>query len=414
MSRNRHCGSIPIGSALLLALSCSAAFAQTPQAWITQPGRTHNLHSPAAIRSVVIAPQLQHLHAQSDMRQLQLPLPDGSSVLASVQRVQHRDHDRLSWFGHIAGDPDSHVVLTREGEHLAGFISNSTGIFEISPAAGGTVLMQHDSSRFPECGGAPLPPPELQSSTGTGTATQSQHSPQPDGATVQMDALIVFSPGAVANLGGTQQAHAFAQSAVDLANLTYTNSNMVARLHLAGVRFTTRADSGNSGTDLSWLRGNTEVAAWRNETGADMVGMISEFSNSCGQGYLMTTNSASFATSAFQVSARSCAIGNLTYPHEHGHNMGFAHNPEDSGSAVTPYAYAHWHNGQYRTVMSYANPCTSGCTRRPYFSNPDILFSGLPTGVEEERDNARAGDLTAPTIANFRAPAQVLHRDGFE
>lgn len=63
--------------------------------------------------------------------------------------------------------------------------------------------------------------------------------------------------------------------------------------------------------------------------------------------------------------------------------------------------------------MSYSNPCTSGCTRRPYFSNPNVSFNGAATGVENQRDNARAGTNTAPIVAAFRAP-QIIFANGFE
>ena len=62
------------------------------------------------------------------------------------------------------------------------------------------------------------------------------------------------------------------------------------------------------------------------------------------------------------VTARSCAIGNLSYAHEHGHNLGFAHNPENGGGAAYADAYGHYVSGNYRTVMSYSNPCVGGCT----------------------------------------------------
>jgi hypothetical protein len=82
--------------------------------------------------------------------------------------------------------------------------------------------------------------------------------------------------------------------------------------------------------------------------------------------------------------------------------MGSHHNPENGGSAIFPYSYGHYVNGSYRTVMSYVDPCTSGCTRRPYFSNPNVLFAGVPTGVTNARDNARSINNTADVIANYQ------------
>jgi len=43
------------------------------------------------------------------------------------------------------------------------------------------------------------------------------------------------------------------------------------------------------------------------------------------------------------------------------------------------------------------------CPRILNFSNPDVFYNGLPTGILNQRDNAQTGDLTAPIIAAFRA-----------
>jgi hypothetical protein len=43
------------------------------------------------------------------------------------------------------------------------------------------------------------------------------------------------------------------------------------------------------------------------------------------------------------------------------------------------------------------------CPRVLHFSNPDVFYNGVPTGVLNQRDNAQTGDLTAAIVANFRA-----------
>jgi len=133
----------------------------------------------------------------------------------------------------------------------------------------------------------------------------------------------------------------------------------------------------------------------------------------------MTSVSPNFASSAFQVTARTCAVGNLTYAHEHGHNMGMAHNPENGGAAAHPFAYGHWNNSaatqdeRFRTVLSYSNPCTTAnCIRRPYFSNPQVQYMGQPTGIADQRDNARNMELVTDTVANWRI--KTILRNGFD
>jgi len=59
-------------------------------------------------------------------------------------------------------------------------------------------------------------------------------------------------------------------------------------------------------------------------------------------------------------------------------------------------------------VMSYVDPCPSGCTRVAYFSNPNVIFNGAPTGINNARDNARSINNTADTIAGYRYSGSSL------
>ena len=85
--------------------------------------------------------------------------------------------------------------------------------------------------------------------------------------------------------------------------------------------------------------------------------------------------------------------------------MGMEHDPASAGispsGASYPWSFGHNVNGSFRTIMSY-NVCTISCPRILHFSNPDVLYNGTPTGIEDQRDNAHTGDLIAPIVANFR------------
>lgn len=104
--------------------------------------------------------------------------------------------------------------------------------------------------------------------------------------------------------------------------------------------------------------------------------------------------------------------GNNTFTHEFGHLIGMWHNPENSpgpGSSVVPfdYGYGHYWTGagpNFRTVMSYGNPCgASGCPRIMYWSNPDLDWgpNNISLGTAT-RDNARVAVEQQNTIAGFQ------------
>ena len=166
-------------------------------------------------------------------------------------------------------------------------------------------------------------------------------------------------------------------------------------------------DAGDLGIDLSWVSGDATVAALRDQYGADMVSLIVENgAGFCGMGYVQRSVGPGFASSAFQVTARSCAVGNLSLAHEHGHNLGMEHDPANGpapSSASYPWSFGHYVSGVYRTVMSYPSPC--GCSRVAYFSNPNVIYSGSPTGLVDQRDNARTANSTVSIVAAFRPKA---------
>jgi hypothetical protein len=116
----------------------------------------------------------------------------------------------------------------------------------------------------------------------------------------------------------------------------------------------------------------------------------------------MTSLSPSFASSAFSVVHHSCATGYYSLAHEIGHNQGAHHDlANGSGETVFPYAHGYQDPGNaFRTVMAY--DCVGGCTRKDYFSNPEVLYNELPTGNASYAANALAIDQTAATIAAFR------------
>ena len=125
-----------------------------------------------------------------------------------------------------------------------------------------------------------------------------------------------------------------AQASVANANLVYANSGVNAQLRLVyGAAINYVETRGNISSDLTAIRSTSDgaldvVHTLRTQYGADVVTLIGEgyrASGSCGIGGLMSTVSTSFASYAFSVVDRTCAVGNLSYAHEVGHNQGLNH-----------------------------------------------------------------------------------------
>jgi hypothetical protein len=109
-------------------------------------------------------------------------------------------------------------------------------------------------------------------------------------------------------------------------------------------------------------------------------------------------------------------LTSLVPAHEIGHNMGCDHDPPDADTtpavASWPYAYGHYVDGLFSTVMSYTNPCQLGCPPVPNFSNPAVDVQGQPTGIPGQRDNHLTIENDKSIVAAFMTPRSCTPEPG--
>jgi hypothetical protein len=323
-----------------------------------------------------------------------IPLFDGKTYRAVEKGSEVRGMDDRTWRGKlIEGKYEGDVVITFRKGFVSGLIYSPDTVYEIVPRGDSHYLVELDQTLFPECAG----------DVKGDNADPANASPEGVIADSgdRIDVLIMYTTATKNFLGGDAQAQAFAQQAIDASNTAYINSKIRQRVRLVSAQEFVYTETASAQTDLSNFRANATVQSLRDSTNADLAGMLGEIAGACGVGYLIGPATGN-PNNGFTVTARSCAVGNLTFAHEIGHNMGSHHNPENGGTAVYPYSYGHYVNGSYRTVMSYVDPCAAGCTRRPYFSNPNVSFAGVPTGIANARDNARSINNTADVISNYQ------------
>jgi len=345
--------------------------------------------------------------------QLTIEVPGKAELRVHRVGMDRRGPRNMVWRGQLQSTGGSKVTLTFHEGVLFGHIQNGSDMYIIRPQGGRTVVEMVDTDSFaPEWGhdaathGHEMVPPV----TGGDTIQDSTAAAAPTAAaadgTVQIVLMSVYTPQARAAAGGTTQMQARIQAAVDQANTAFINSNMIARYVLARSEEVPYNDSGDIVSDLNWVTSNGTVASLRNTYAADMVSLIvANGGPYCGVGWVQRNPGPGFASYAFQATDIDCLF-NQTLAHEHGHNLGFEHDPANAGIAPSgasyPWSFGHYVNGAFRTIMSY-NACTVSCPRVLHFSNPDVLYNGVPTGILDQRDNAQTGDLTATIVANFRA-----------
>lgn len=361
-------------------------------------------YSAASVKEADINIDIASL-AGSGTQKLDIPLFDGKIYSADREEIEIRKMGDITWRGKIRdGKFVGDVVLTLKNGYVAGLIYSPSAVYEIVPKGDRQVLVELNQSLFADCAG------DVKGEAG---ARRELIAPE---ATIdsgdRIDVLVLYTTPVKNSLGGDAQAQVFAQQAIDSTNTAYRNSKIRQRVRLVNAQETAMAETGSLGTELTALRNDAGAATQRNNFNADLVAMISNSTDNCGIGYLMGSTTGN-PNNGFTVTARTCAVGNLSFAHELGHNMGSAHNPENGSGGTYSYSFGHNVNGSYRTVMAYVNPCANGCARVPYFSNPSVIFNGVPTGIANARDNARSIDNTADAIAGYRYSGSSIQMTSF-
>ena len=362
---------------------------------------------------------------------LQLNLFDDASYRAVLDRIDPTPGGFV-WVGHIAGVEMSTVSLATEDGVMSGSILTPEAAYEVRFAGVGLhSVVQIDQSAFPP-EGKPLAAdfaPRAGNDEPAALVSQAD-----DGSFI--DVMVLYTPAATAAVGGSSAMNALISNSISVTNTAYGNSGVSQRLRLVHAEAVAYTESGALDQDLVNITNGAGtfngVNALRNRYAADLVTLMTHTPGGqfCGIAWLMDPISTQFAPGGYSAVEQSCAVGNLTFPHELGHNMGLRHDWY-MDNAVTPYSYGHGYvnlgstaAATWRTIMAYPDKCQvlgRSCPKITYFSNPSLLYGGVPIGIPAGRSTActpgnlnnpacdadehRVLNNTAFTVANFRRVA---------
>lgn len=330
---------------------------------------------------------------------------------------------------HPEGEPGAEIRLVLDGETAVATWRTARGELSRILPAGGRRHQWTDAppEAGPACGngaeGAPVggaAPGAREAwtrrlmSNGAAAAAES-------GTTNELDIAFFFTPAAEAGAGGLRGMEALVEMTVWESNDAYERSATSLRLRRVACRRVAYVESGDLAGDLGRFTriGDgflDEVHRVRDEVAADVACLVveSEASNRyAGMANGLGGLDAHSLAQGFTACLRPYLVGNYTVAHEVGHLLGCAHDRENAGgTGLEPWSYGTrlMVDGlQYRTVMAYrpGRQC-------PHFSNPRVLFRGVPTGVAEgvgAADNARTIRRVGPLLAAVRTPRMRLGFD---
>jgi hypothetical protein len=365
---------------------------------------------PTVIRSRPVQVNLHALRTQGPQR-LSLALFDGARMNLLLER-QERMPGGFVWVGRVEGLAQSLVTLSTVDDVVVGNIETGEGALYQLRYEGNAIhsLREVDPARFKD---------ETHTVDEASTKEPRDLMGQQLVDTGELiDVMVVYTAAARSDEGGTAAMNALINLAVSTTNTTYANSGIHQRIRLVHAAEVDYAETKALGTDRGRLQDPKDgfmdgVHSLRDTYKADLVSLfVSDGDGSCGIGYILTSVSTASADRGFSVVDKNCAVGNYSFAHELGHNMGARHDRFKDNTDNSPYPYNHGYfyaPGKWRTVMAYKDGCEAAgtsCRRIPYWSNPDKFYNGVPMGVPSPSpsaaDNRQTLNNTASTVANFR------------
>jgi hypothetical protein len=323
---------------------------------------------------------------------LSIRLFSNVSITARKTSVRTTANGGIYWTGEAENDEGGSLTLFMTNGYLTGTLRFIDKIFYITPGAdGNAIVVELDLTADP----TPNEDCDHLNDDGDDISEQQtsprQLAPASTEATIDEDGnyiidLLILYPTEVAEImGNTPEARTAAvEHWIMEANEIFENSQINVRFRLAHDETN---DVINKNTNSAADVRSSEVRVLRDQYGADIVSHWN-LGGSAGSGYVWNSNSNTRNT-GFNTGRYSEVITRYTFVHECGHNLGALHDRYEYNDDVlhsSPYYQFGkvWVN--YRTVMAYTNCASVGgsnaiCPRIKYFSNPNVLYDGVPTGV---------------------------------
>jgi|GEM_PF-5471559 len=366
-------------------------------------------------RQPLLAPVILDLFPDTVISFFPERVVDRGALPGSVSGLRSRETGR-TLRGRLLGNKPGTVILSEFEGALSGSIQLENGeIYELTAQPGGPVEVRQleDLGRFPE-NDTLLPEFDEDATVDVATtpgsigeafvaaspslvdeaiASYPQTARYASGERV-LTVSAFYTPRVLQGLGSSASFHAYLRRLEEESNLVLANSRLDMEFRFVAayaVDFDDTKVDMSYATAVSELRRIYEPATGvRSRLSTLLVGHPLPTSGriTVGMAYLRVTFSPAQRHSV--VHYRYAGSPSLSFAHEAGHNFGCSHDAANGGEngGLFSYSRGYQHTAgtpRFYTVMAYS---CSGCAAIPYFSDPNILYQGVPVGTADTRCSA--------------------------
>lgn len=367
---------------------------------------------------------LCHRDADDRPDTLTLNLFPDVTVTAEANEIAHTDRtDGIRWLGDAVDQPHSHVTLNAvslcdgnpKTNSLAGTIRLGGDFYTIEPRSHDrAVITEVDQQAI----GLVQKPDHPKVDAHRAATPGDERAATPQEPSV-IDALILYTPGAVDQAGGADAIESWITDAVSRANDALHDSDVNARFRVVDME-QAKDYSGRETVEPAFKHLSSsgdafhkQAAKLRERYGADVVTTIVKgYDPDTGVGGLASYPENPRAPDTDQDVWSVVAANQLWAPllaHEWGHLLGQDHDWRTSPEKNPYYPDNHGYlppDSRFVTIMGYPSSCSRPCQYADYYANPAQTYNGeklgVPMGRPQPSNNTRVMNITAPQVAAYR------------
>jgi hypothetical protein len=330
----------------------------------------------------------------------------------SPLRVDYISETEYSYIGKIKGDGNSNFALTRNEEGITGFASVGSTYYFFYPLGGNDVMVIKDNKTPTgiDCG-LDIAPPE--SSSAINFCAYSD----PDCYAV-VDILLIIHPSAFNAVPAGFTTLCTSQMRTIFLNSNIINKDFRFRLVRIPSSISLPIGTTDFNFDYSTLKNNNAVKNLRAGFKADMVVLLigTVWTPQSGGTVFGVAGGSITKDDAYSiVNVANAFSPRFTLPHELGHNWGARHARTSVGgndnSTDCAHGYKFTAEGTERITILGPLP-TGGAARINYYSNPEVLYDGVPTGLNGDAATTSANNVQKIRnafchVENYFSPAKL-------